>query len=67
MCPYCDECMGVRPDSFLPAGKCNRGLMVIGSLKHLTEDRELSQEEERKGLILGWCVEWVGPCSGRSG
>lgn len=43
----------------VPKGKCNRGLMVISSLLHLTKDRELSKEEERKGLVLGWCVEWL--------
>ncbi len=42
-----------------PSGKCNRGLMVIGSLKHLTASRELTNEEETKALILGWCIEWV--------
>ena len=40
-------------------GKCNRGLMVIGSLKYLVSDRELTDEEERRALILGWCIEWV--------
>ena len=34
---------------------------MIGSLKHLTSSRELTNEEERKALILGWCVEWVSP------
>ena len=34
--------------------------MVIGSLRHLAGDRVLTVEEERKALILGWCIEWVG-------
>ena len=42
-------------------GKCNRGLMVVGSLRHLVQDRTLSQDEEKKALILGWCIEWVRP------
>ena len=45
-------------------GKCNRGLMVIGSLRHLAGDRVLTEEEERKTLILGWCIEWVGTATG---
>lgn len=40
-------------------GKCNRGLMVIGAMKHLISDRELTKEEENGALVLGWCVEWV--------
>ena len=34
--------------------------MVIGSICHLVKKEELSPELERKALILGWCVEWVG-------
>ena len=41
------------------SGKCNRGLMVIGSLRHLAQDRVLTEDEEKKALILGWCIEWV--------
>ena len=41
------------------AGKCNQGLMVTGSLKHLISDRQLAMEEESQALILWWCVEWV--------
>ena len=37
----------------------NRGLMVIGSLCHLVGSRELTDEEEGKALVLGWCVGWV--------
>ena len=40
-------------------GKCNRGVMVAGSLKYLLPGREMNQEEEKKAIILGWCVEWV--------
>ena len=32
--------------------------MVASSLKHL-KGGELREEEEKKALILGWCVEWV--------
>ena len=39
-------------------GKCNRGLMVVASLRHIC-DRELTDDEEKKAIILGWCVEWV--------
>ena len=35
--------------------------MVVGSLKHLVGERELSAEEEKRAMILGWCVEWVSP------
>ena len=31
--------------------------MVIGSLCHLVKD--ITPDQERKALILGWCVEWV--------
>ncbi len=31
--------------------------MVIGSLCHLVKD--ITPEQERKALILGWCIEWV--------
>lgn len=43
----------------VPGGKCNRGLMVVGSLCHLVGGRELTEEEKKKALILGWCVEWL--------
>ena len=33
--------------------------MVIGSLRHLAQDRVLTEDEEKKALILGWCIEWV--------
>ena len=33
--------------------------MVAGSLKYLLPGREMNQEEEKKAIILGWCVEWV--------
>ena len=49
-------------DYYMPCqttGKCNRGLMVIGSLKYLVKDRDLTADEEKKAIILGWCVEWV--------
>ena len=45
------------------SGKCNRGVMVAGSLKYLLPGREMSQEEEKKAIILGWCVEWVSQCT----
>ena len=41
----------------VPGGKLNRGLMVIGSLKHLQGDTE--PEVEKIALVLGWCVELV--------
>lgn len=51
---------GLSICGYTAPGKCNRGLMVIGSLRHLAGDRVLTEEEERKALILGWCIEWVG-------
>ena len=32
--------------------------MVVASLRHIC-DRELTDDEEKKAIILGWCVEWV--------
>ncbi len=32
---------------------------MIGSLKHLRSGGELSEDEEKKALMLGWCVELV--------
>eukprot|EP00731_Ephydatia_muelleri_P025482 Em0017g565a len=46
-------------DYNVPGGKCNRGVMVAGSLKYLLPGREMNQEEEKKAIILGWCVEWL--------
>ena len=36
--------------------------MVVGSLRHLAQDQVLSEDQERKALILGWCIEWVRVC-----
>ena len=36
--------------------------MVAGSLRYLFPGREMSLEEEKKAIILGWCVEWVSQC-----
>jgi farnesyl diphosphate synthase len=46
----------------IPHGKCNRGLMVVGSLHHLLTmltNREPTDDEVKDALILGWCVEWL--------
>lgn len=43
----------------VPKGKCNRGLMVIGSLCHLVTQDRITPDMEKKSLILGWCVEWL--------
>ncbi|XP_041379787.1 farnesyl pyrophosphate synthase-like [Gigantopelta aegis] len=32
--------------------------MVVASLRHIC-DRELTDDEEKKAIILGWCVEWL--------
>ena len=40
------------------AGKRNRGLSVVASLRHLV-GAELKDEDVQNAIILGWCVEWV--------
>lgn len=40
-------------------GKRNRGLSVIGSLRHLVSPDELAEDDVKTAVILGWCVEWV--------
>lgn len=40
-------------------GKKNRGLSVIGSLRHLISPDKLTETDEKNAIILGWCVEWV--------
>jgi len=32
--------------------------MVVSSLQHL-KSRKLTEEEETKAFVVGWCVEWV--------
>lgn len=41
------------------AGKLNRGLSVIDSLKLLKDGRELMDDEIFLSSALGWCIEWV--------
>ena len=41
------------------SGKRNRGLSVIGSLRHLVSPDKLTEEDAKTAIILGWCVEWV--------
>ncbi|XP_068703269.1 farnesyl pyrophosphate synthase-like [Montipora foliosa] len=43
----------------VPGGKRNRGLSVIGSLRHLVSADKLTEEEVKTAIILGWCVEWL--------
>ena len=43
----------------LSAGKMNRGLSVLDSLKHLLGDREPTVDEISEANILGWCIEWL--------
>ncbi len=42
----------------VPGGKMNRGQSVLDTLKILKEG-EITQEEDFKAKVLGWCVEWV--------
>ncbi|EDO40981.1 predicted protein [Nematostella vectensis] len=42
----------------VPGGKRNRGLSVIGSLRHLIREEHFTDEHLRVALLLGWCVEW---------
>lgn len=41
------------------AGKLNRGLSVIDSLKLLKDGRELTDDEIFHASAVGWCIEWV--------
>lgn len=43
----------------VPGGKRNRGLSVIGSLRHLIGPDKLAEEDVKTAVILGWCVEWL--------
>ncbi|KAK3738829.1 hypothetical protein QZH41_011041 [Actinostola sp. cb2023] len=43
--------------SYMP-GKRNRGLSVIGSLRHLMSEDKITEETVNIALLLGWCVEW---------
>lgn len=43
----------------VPGGKKNRGLSVIGSLRHLISPDKLTETDEKNAIILGWCVEWL--------
>ncbi|XP_067052756.1 farnesyl pyrophosphate synthase-like isoform X1 [Acropora muricata] len=43
----------------VPGGKRNRGLSVIGSLRHLVSPDKLTEEQLKTASILGWCVEWL--------
>jgi len=49
------------------AGKLNRGLSVVDSAAALVASKEngasLSEEQRFKAAVLGWCIEWVSPCS----
>lgn len=40
------------------AGKLNRGLSVVDSLKLLKEE-PLSETDTFNACALGWCIEWV--------
>jgi farnesyl diphosphate synthase len=40
------------------AGKLNRGLSVVDSLKLLKEEA-LSETDVFNACALGWCIEWV--------
>jgi len=43
-------------DYNVPGGKLNRGLSVVDSCRVLLQ-RELTEEEEWKSSVLGWCIE----------
>eukprot|EP00126_Sphaerothecum_destruens_P004662 Sdes_comp18307_c0_seq1m8017 len=45
-------------DASVPGGKMNRGLSVLDTFKTL-KNQELTVEEEKKAMVLGWCVEWL--------
>ena len=40
-------------------GKLNRGLMVSQTFKLLTEPVQHTEENIKRAIILGWCVEFV--------
>ncbi|KAM7440820.1 hypothetical protein ABFA07_010058 [Porites harrisoni] len=43
----------------VPGGKRNRGLSVVASLRQLISPDNLTKEDVRTAVILGWCVEWL--------
>lgn len=47
-----------------PGGKRNRGLSVIGSLRELVPPSQLSPDDVRRALLVGWCIELVRRISG---
>lgn len=50
------------------AGKLNRGLSVVDSAAALVSSKgngaSLTEEQRFQAAVLGWCIEWVSPCSG---
>ncbi|XP_031568996.1 farnesyl pyrophosphate synthase-like [Actinia tenebrosa] len=42
----------------VPGGKRNRGLSVIGSLRHIISEDKITEEQINIAMLLGWCVEW---------
>lgn len=53
------NCVGKSVGCLVFAGKLNRGLSVVDSLKHLKSGEELTEEEKFLASVLGWCIEWV--------
>ena len=45
-------------DYNVPGGKLNRGLSVVDTYA-LVLGRPLTEEEKKRAMVLGWCVEWV--------
>ncbi|RDD43531.1 Farnesyl pyrophosphate synthase [Trichoplax sp. H2] len=43
----------------VPGGKRNRGLSVIATVRLLVAPQELSDEDIKGALVLGWCVEFL--------
>ncbi|KXJ08015.1 farnesyl pyrophosphate synthase [Exaiptasia diaphana] len=42
----------------VPGGKRNRGLSVIGSIRHLLNEEDVTEDVINIAILLGWCVEW---------
>ncbi|XP_077978203.1 farnesyl pyrophosphate synthase-like [Glandiceps talaboti] len=43
----------------VPGGKRNRGLTVISAYRSLVGEPDISTDDVKCAMVLGWCVEWL--------
>ncbi|XP_070566289.1 farnesyl pyrophosphate synthase-like [Ptychodera flava] len=43
----------------VPGGKKNRGLTVVSAYRSIIGKEDISDEEVKCAMVLGWCVEWL--------